>query len=318
MIKAVLAALALAISGHAVAQSYPTKPIRVIVPFAPGSATDLLGRVVAQGLSEKLGQPVIVEPKPGAGTSLGAQAVEKSPADGYTILLGTNATFSLNSILYQKLPYDPNSFSYIAATGAMPSYLLVSSTSKYKTFADFVKAAKEKPGSVTYASSGVGSTGDMAGKLLAHAAGVELLHVPFKDGPMALTATMSGDVEGIFYTSIASMGLINSGKIRPLAVTTEKRTVELPRVPTIAESGYPNFNLSGWTVLAVSNKTPQAIVQKLTDAMKSLYANPSYQKKIEALGLVPQKMTGKELEDFIAKERASMQEVAKSANIKPE
>ncbi|MCT9811241.1 tripartite tricarboxylate transporter substrate binding protein [Acidovorax sp. Be4] len=317
MIKAVLAALAVAISGHAAAQ-YPAKPIRVIVPFAPGSATDLLGRVVAQGLSDKLGQPVIIEPKPGAGTSIGAQAVEKSPADGYTILLGTNATFALNSILYQKLPYDPQSFSFIAATGAMPSYLLVSSASKYKTFADFIKAAKDKPGTVTYASSGVGSTGDMAGKLLAHAAGVELLHIPFKDGPMALTATMGGDVEGIFYTSIASMPLINAGKIRALAVTTDKRTVELPRVPTIAESGFPNFNLSGWTVLAVSNKTPPAIVHKLTEAMQSLYANPAYQQKIEALGLVPQKMTGKELDNFIAKERASMQEVAKAANIKPE
>ncbi len=317
MIKAVLAVLAIAISGHATAQ-YPTKPIRVIVPFAPGSATDLLGRVVAQGLSDKLGQPVIIEPKPGAGTSIGAQAVEKSPADGYTLLLGTNATFALNSILYQKLPYDPKSFRFIAATGAMPSYLLVSAASKYKTFADFVKAAKEQPGSVTYASSGVGSTGDMAGKLLAHAAGVEMLHVPFKDGPMALTATMGGDVEGIFYTSIASMPLINAGKIRALAVTTDKRTLELPRVPTIAESGYPSFNLSGWTVLAVSNKTPPAIVQQLTEAMKSLYANPAYQQKIEALGLVPQKMTGKELDDFVARERASMQEVAKAANIKPE
>jgi tripartite-type tricarboxylate transporter receptor subunit TctC len=246
MFKTLLTALVIVTAPLVNAQSYPTRPIKLVVPFAAGSATDLLGRVVAQGLSEKLGQPVVVEPKPGAGTSIGAQAVEQSPADGYTLLLGTNATFALNSVLYRKLPYDPTSFKFVATAGAMPSFLIVSSASKFKTLADFLKAAREKPGAVTYASSGVGSTGDLVGKVLGNAAGVEFIHVPFKDGPQGLAAAMTGEVDGIFYTSIASMPLINAGKVRPLAVSTDKRTVELPNVPTVAESGYPGFNLSGW------------------------------------------------------------------------
>lgn len=323
MLRSVLTVAAAAIVGFCAfaedAQAgYPDRPIKLVVPFAPGSATDLLGRIIAQGLSEKLGQPVVVEPKPGAGTSIGAQAVERSPADGYTLLLGTNATFALNTILYRQLPYDPAAFKFIATTGGMPSFLIVSATSKYKTLGDFVKAAKEKPGSLTYASSGVGSTGDMVGKLLGNAAGVNLVHVPYKDGPQGLTAAMTGEVDGIFYTSIAAMPLISAGKVRPLAVSTDKRTTELPNVPTVAESGYPGFNLTGWTVLAVPLQTPQAVVDKLREAMLSLYKNSAYQAKVESLGLQTQKLAGKDLDSFVASEQARMKDVAKRANITPE
>ncbi|WP_036596665.1 Bug family tripartite tricarboxylate transporter substrate binding protein [Ottowia thiooxydans] len=301
------------------AQNYPIKPIKLIVPFAPGSATDMLGRLVAQGLSERLGQPVIVEPKPGAGTSIGAQAVENSAPDGYTVLLGTNATFAVNSILYKKLPYDPLGFSFVATAGGMPSFLIVSGQSKHKSLADFIKDAKANPGKVSYASSGVGSTGHLVGKVLENAAGIDLLHVPYKDGPQGLSATMTGEVNGIFYTSIAAMPMITAGRVRPLAVSTQKRTPELPNVPTISESGYGGFDFSGWGILAVPKKTPQAVTDKLREAAYSLYSNADFQAKLEKIGMqqMPQ-LSGRELEAFVAKERDRMVDVATRSNIQPE
>lgn len=319
MFRAFLAALALAFGPHAVAaDDFPNRPIRIVVPFAAGSATDTLGRLVADGLSKRLGQPVIVDAKPGAGTGVGAQSVQSSAADGYTVLLGTNATFALNDILYRKLAYDPSSFKFIGTTGAMPSFLIVSGTSKVRTLADFVQMAKDKRSQVTYASSGVGSTGDMVGKLLASVAGVDLLHVPFKDGPQALAAVVSGEVDSIFYTSIAAMPLIKAGKVRPIAVSTDKRTLELPDIPTIAESGYPGFNMSGWTVLAVPKNVPADAASKLQRALDSLWSDAAFVRKTEAMGLVTQKLEGRALDDFVQKDRARMAELAKKANIQPE
>lgn len=300
------------------AQSYPNRTIKLVVPFAAGSSIDILGRAVAQGLSDKLGQPVIVDNKPGAGSAVGAAMVANNPPDGYTLLLGTNATFAVNPILYKKLPYDPNGFTFVGTTGGMPSFLIVGGNAKFRNFADFVKAAKEHPGALKFASSGVGSTGHLVGKVLENTAGIELLHVPYKDGPQGLTATVSGEVDAIFYPSGAALPLITSGKVRPLAVSTNRRTADLPNVPTIAESGYPGFDLTGWTLVAVPAKTPPAVVEKLREALVALYANPAYQAKLDSLGLVPQKSVGKELDAFVAAQQRSMVEVAKSANIQPE
>ena len=310
--------MALAFGVQANADTYPSHPVRLVVPFAAGSATDLLGRVVAQGLSEKLGQQFVVDPRPGAGTAIGAQSVENSAPDGYTVLLGTNATFALNSILYKRLAYDPTGFKFVATTGGMPSFLMVAADSKYKTIAEFINGAKQKSEAVTYASSGVGSTGDMVGKVMANVTGTRMLHVPFKDGPQGLTAAMTGEVDGIFYTSIAAMPLIKAGKIRALVVSTDKRTPELPNVPTMAESGYPGFNISGWTVLAVPRGTPDDIVQKLRAAMLALYKSTAFTEKLQSLGMLSQQLTGSELDSFIAHERASMFELAKKSNIQPE
>ncbi|HSW16871.1 MAG TPA: tripartite tricarboxylate transporter substrate binding protein [Ramlibacter sp.] len=318
MKRFVSALVLMSLAWAAQAQAYPTRPIRLVVPFAAGSSIDLLGRAVAQGLSDKLGQPVVVDSKPGAGSAVGASAVGNSQADGYTLLLGTNATFAVNPILYKKLPYDPNGFQYIGATGGMPSFLIVGANTPYKTFAEFIKAAKERPGAIKFASSGVGSTGHLVGKVLENTAGIEMLHVPYKDGPQGLTATITGEVDAIFYPSGAAMSMINSGKVRPLAVSTGKRTADLPNVPTVAESGYPKFDLTGWTVLAAPEKTPAAVVDKLKEAVASLYSNPAYLAKVDSLGLVTQKMTGKDLDAFVHAEQRSMADLAKRANIQPE
>lgn len=318
MIKPILALLAVSFSLTVGAQDYPSRAIKMVIPFAPGSATDILGRVIAKELTDKLGQPVIVETKPGAGTAVAASYVSNSAPDGYTLLLGTNATFAVNPILYKKLPYNPADFKMVAAAGGMPSFLLVGGSSKYKTFGEFVKAAKEHPGKLTFGSSGVGSTGHLVGKVLENAAGIELLHVPYKDGPLGLTATITGEVDAIFYTSIAAMAMIKAERVRPLAVSTAKRTVELPNVPTIAESGITGFDLSGWVVLAAPARTPQPIVEKLRLAMLELYALPAYQEKLESIGMVTQKLTGKELDAFVKQEQTRMLDVAKRSNIQPE
>ncbi|MGE0801303.1 MAG: Bug family tripartite tricarboxylate transporter substrate binding protein [Lautropia sp.] len=314
----ILALSALLGTAVSAADDYPSRPVKLIVPFAAGSATDMLGRIVGQGLSDKLGQPVVIEPKPGAGTSIGARHVESSAPDGYTLLLGTNATFAVNSILYRKLGYDPTGFRFVATTGGMPSFLIVSANSRYRSFAEFVADAKARPGRVSYASSGIGSTGHLVGKVLENAAGIELLHVPFKDGPQGLAATMAGEVDGIFYTSIAAMPMINAGRVRPLAVSTGSRTPELPNVPTVAESGYPGFDIIGWTVLAVPNGTPRAVTDRLRDAMLSLYASADFRGKLEKIGMQMQQLSGRELDEFVAKERERMIDVAKRANIQPE
>jgi len=314
-----LACLTAALSISAHAQDWPNRPIKLVVPFAPGSATDTLGREVAHRLSQKLGQPIVVDAKPGAGTSIGAQIVENSPPDGYTILMGSNATFAVNSVLYKKLPYDPvGGFKLVSTVGEMPSFLIVSAASKYTTLADFLKDAKSRPGKVTYASSGVGSTGHLVGEVLGHTAGVNLLHVPFKDGPQGVTAVISGEVDGIFYTSTAAMSLIQAGKLRPLAVSTSYRTSDLPKIPTVAESGYPNFDFTGWIVLALPSKTPPAIVEKLRTAMQSVQADSSFRAKLESIGIPAKALSPAELEAYVAKERARMVEVAKQADIKPE
>ena len=318
MTRFILALFVACCSFAAHAEEYPSHPIKLVVPFAAGSTIDILGRAIGQELSDKLGQPVVIENKPGAGSSIGAVTVANSKPDGYTLLLGTNATFAVNPILYKKLAYDPNGFKLVATTGGMPSFLIVGGNSKFRTLGDLIKAAKEHPGSVKYASSGIGSTGYLVGKVLETAAGIDLLHIPYKDGPQGLAATISGEVDGIFYPSGAALPLINAGKVRPLAVSTKQRTVDLPNVPTIAESGYPGFDLTGWTVIAVPGKTPAAIVDRLRDAITAVYASPAYQARLDSLGLVAQKLVGKDAESFVRSEERKMVDVAKHAHIEPE
>jgi tripartite-type tricarboxylate transporter receptor subunit TctC len=318
LITAALCALALC-GAAAHADGYPSKPIRLIVPFAAGSATDVLGRQLAEGLSPRLKQPIIVEAKPGAGTSVGAQYVANSPADGYTILLGTNATFAVNRILYKQLPYDPlKGFDIVASVGEMPSYLIVPGNSRFNSLADLVTYAKANPGKVTYASSGIGSTGHLVGAMLGHAAGIDLLHVPFKSGPQGLAAVAAGDVDAIFYTSTGALSLIEAGKLKALAVSTDYRPPDLPKVPTIAESGYPGFNFVGWLVFAVPKGTPPAVQATIRDAVLDLQKQPDFKQKLEAIGIPYRSMSPEELQAFVAADQKRMKTLAADTGIQPE
>ncbi len=301
------------------AENYPDRAIRLIIPFAAGSATDMLGREIAVSLGAELGQSIVVETKPGAGTAIGAQFAANSAPDGYTLFLGTNATFAINPVLHKKLSYDPKkSFRLLGSAGEMPSFLIVPGQSPFKTLGEFIAYAKGHPGKLTYASSGIGSTGHLVGEMLSSAAGVTLLHVPFKSGPQGLTAVAAGEVDAIFYTSTAAMPLIQAGKVKPIAVSTAYRTKDLPKVPTIAESGYPEFDFVGWLALCVPASTPEAIAAKIATAFRKVSQDPKFRQKLETMGIVTRDFAPGEFERFVDKDRQRMIELAAHAHIVPE
>lgn len=287
------------------AADYPDQAIRLVVPFGAGSSGDVVGRQVAEALGARLKQSVIVENKAGSGTAIGASAVAKAAPDGYTLLLGTNATHASNKALYPKLPYDPlKDFEPAAFVGLVPSALVVAGNSPYKTLADFVSRAKANPGKVSYASSGNGTTGHLAGELLATMAKVKLLHVPFKEASQGLTAVLGGDIDAILIPPSSVISLINTGKLRAIAVSTQRRSSALPHVPTIAEQGYPGYDIVGWYSMSAPAGTSAAIVQRINTEMRALVADPAFSKKFLELGLITQPMSTTELIAFFKSEEA--------------
>lgn len=287
------------------AADYPDQAIRLVVPFGAGSSGDVVGRQVAEALGARLKQSVIVENKAGSGTAIGASAVAKAAPDGYTLLLGTNATHASNKALYPKLQYDPlKDFEPAAFVGLVPSALVVAGNSSYKTLADFVNRAKANPGKVSYASSGNGTTGHLAGELLATMAKVKLLHVPFKEASQGLTAVLGGDIDAILIPPSSVISLINTGKLRAIAVSTQRRSSALPNVPTIAEQGYAGYDIVGWYSMSAPAGTPAAIVQRINTEMRALVADPAFSKKLMELGLITQPMSTTELVAFFKSEEA--------------
>lgn len=287
------------------AADYPDHAIRLIVPFGAGSSGDVVGRQVAEALGARLKQSIIVENKAGSGTAIGAIAVAKAAPDGYTLLLGTNATHASNKALYPKLQYDPlKDFEPVAFVGLVPSALVVAGNSPYKTLADFVSRAKANPGKVSYASSGNGTTGHLAGELLATMAKVKLLHVPFKEASQGLTAVLGGDIDAILIPPSSVISLINTGKLRAIAVSTQRRSSALPNVPTIAEQGYTGYDIVGWYSMSAPAGTPAAIVQRVNMEMRALVTDPTFSKKLMELGLVTQPMSTTELGAFFKSEEA--------------
>lgn len=287
------------------AADYPDHPIRLIVPFGAGSSGDVVGRQVAEALGTRLKQTIVVENKPGAGTAIGATAVAKSTPDGYTFLLGTNATHASNKALYPKLQYDPlNDFAPVAFVGLVPSALVVSADSPYKTLADFLARAKANPGGVSYASSGNGTTGHLAGEMLATMAKVKLMHVPFKEGAQGVAGVLARDIDAILIPPSAVMSLISSGKLRALAVSTLRRSPSLPNVPTVAEQGLPEYDLVGWYSMSAPAGTPAVIVQRINAEMRALVADSAFTKKLMDLGLETRPMNTQELVAFFKSEEA--------------
>lgn len=287
------------------AADYPNHAIRLIVPFGAGSSGDVVGRQIAEALGARLKQSVIVENKAGSGTAIGAIAVAKAAPDGYTLLLGTNATHASNKALYPKLQYDPlKDFEPVAFVGLVPSALVVAGNSPYKALSDFVSRAKANPDKVSYASSGNGTTGHLAGELLATMAKVKLLHVPFKEASQGLTAVLGGDIDAILIPPSSVISLINTGKLRAIAVSTQRRSSALPSVPTIAEQGYTGYDIVGWYSMSAPAGTPAAIVQRINMEMRALVTDPILSGKLMELGLTTQPMSTTELVAFFKSEEA--------------
>ncbi len=275
LLSAAVAALA---SASATAQTYPSQPIRFIVGFSPGSSTDLVARYLAEDLRQRLGQPVVVENRAGANGSIAATTVARAAPDGYTILISNASTMTTNHLLYKDMKYDPLvDLTPVALVVSAPFILAVNpenpKTKSVKTFADFVKLAKSKPDAVNYGSGGIGNLAHLSFDLLGATIDARMVHVPYAGAAPAQAAALSGEVDAVFDTPNA-VPLIKSGRLRALAVSTNVRWRDLPDVPTVAESGYPNFTTSFWTGVVAPAKTPQHVIDTLYKAILAATADP--------------------------------------------
>ena len=265
--------------------SYPSRPIRLVVPFPPGGGTDTMSRVVANKLTETLKWTIVVDNRPGAGGNIGVDAAAKAPADGYTIVMGQTSNLAVNPTLYAKLPYDPvKDLAPITTVADAPLVLVVAASSKFKTLADVVAASKAKPGDVTFATPGNGTVAHLTGELFQRAAGIKLQHIPYKGSSQAITDLMGGTID-VFMASVpTAISHIKSGKMRALAVTSAKRSVSLPDVPSINDLGYKGFDANTWFGLAAPAGTPASVIARLNSEVNRVLQMPDVREKIRAEG----------------------------------
>jgi tripartite-type tricarboxylate transporter receptor subunit TctC len=302
-------ALTLALSGgSALAQTWPTKPITLIVPFPPGGTTDVLARALAEKLSQSLGQPVIVESKPGAGATLGADYVAKSKADGYTLLVGA-VHHTIATSVYKKLPYDfQKDFAPITTVALVPNVLVVNASTPAKNVAELVALAKAQTGKLTYGSNGNGTAQHLIGTQFQNLTATEIVHIPYKgSGPLA-TDLLGGQITMSFDTVTPVLQHIKGGKLRPLAVTTAKRSSALPDVPTLDEAGLKGFNIGTWFGILAPAATPKDIVARLNSEMVKVIQSPEFRKRMDEIGAEP---VGNSAAEMAAQIRAETEKFAK-------
>jgi tripartite-type tricarboxylate transporter receptor subunit TctC len=293
------------------AQDFPVKPVRMVVPFAAGTTTDIVARAVAEGMARQLGQTVVVENRAGAGGGIGSDLVAKSPADGYTILMGTVGTHAINATLFKKLAYDPQrDFAPVAFAGYTPTLLVVSGSSPVKSLKDLADQARRPDGKVSFASAGNGTSGHLAGELLKARLGGEMTHVPYKDGALALSDVMGGQVQFMFYHPAAALPHIKSGKLRALGVSSAKRSPAAPEVPAIAESGF-DFDLVAWFMVYAPAATPAPVLARLRDAAAQTLANAEIAGRLKAQGLELNAMRAEEMTAFGRSELAKWAELVR-------
>ena len=312
--------LALALfAGAAIAQAYPAKPIRMIVPFPPGGGTDIAARTIANKLSEDVKWTFVVENKPGAGGNLGVEQAVKSPADGYTLVIGQTSNLAINPALHAKLPYDPlRDLIPVALIVSAPVVFVVAASSRYTSLGDLLAAAKTDPGGVTFASPGNGTVSHLAGELLQRAAGVKLTHVPYKGASQALTDTLGGQVQSFMSSVPSALSQIRAGRLRAIAVSSATRARELPEVPTIAEAGYKGFEASTWYGLLAPARTPAPIIARLNAEVNRALKTPEVRERLaaeggEALGGSPEQFAS-----FLKAEHAKWGRVVKESGAKAE
>lgn len=285
LIAGLTAAAAAALPHAALAQGYPAKPVTIVVPFAPGGTTDILARIVGQGLSGELGQPFIVDNRAGAGGNIGASLAAKAPADGYTLFMGTVGTHAINQALYKKMPFDPvKDFAPISRVATVPNLLVAHPSQPYKTVKELIAYAKANPGKVTYGSPGSGSSPHVSGELFKSMTGTELLHVPYKGSAPAMTDLLGGQISIMFDNLPSAIQHVRSGKLRPIAITTAKRSPELPDIPTIAEAGVPGYEAMSWFGLFAPAATPKPVLDQLNAALVKVLNQPDVKKKIAEQG----------------------------------
>jgi tripartite-type tricarboxylate transporter receptor subunit TctC len=317
--KAAIAALAaLALAGAAHAQNYPSGPVKVIVPFTAGSATDIMARTVGERLSPALGQPVIVENRPGAGGTIGINLVAKAAPDGLTV--GVVSTgHVVNHVLYKDLPYDTiRDFAGVSPLATLPSVLIVPQSLGAKTVRDLVALAKAKPGQLNYGTAGVGSAAHINQEKFNQATGIQAVHIPFKGTPEILNETMGSRIQMAWVPLISSVGPIRDGKVLALAVSTPARSATLPQVPTIAEAGYPGGEFNFWVGMLAPAKTPRDIVKRLNAEIDKALQVPEVRARVAKLGAEPMPMSPEKFDAFIKQQYEELGKVMQAAGAKPQ
>lgn len=312
-----IAALACAgmLGGAAQAQDWPSRPIKIMVGFGAGGGTDIISRIVGQSLSEVLGQPIVVENRVGAGGTIAANGVATAPKDGYTTLMMSNA-HAIAPVIYKTVPYDSvKDFDMISQVGTAGLVFLVHPEFPAKNLKELIALLKANPGKYNYATTGVGSTQHFAGELFNQMAGVQITHVPFRGTPAALAGLVGKQVDLVIELIQPSLGQLQSGTLRPIAVTSPDRFPAVPEIPTMIESGLPGYNVTSWYGLAMTAGTPAPIVKKMTDAMRQVLARDTISQQIRTAGALPKSSTPEQLRDHVANEIKKWIEVRDKAGI---
>jgi tripartite-type tricarboxylate transporter receptor subunit TctC len=312
-----LAALSLA-AGAASAQSWPTQPIRWIVPYPAGGGTDVVARTVASGLEKPLGPTIVVENRPGAATIIGATAIAQAEANGYMVGTADSGTLAFNPSLYAKLSYDPSKFTYIGGIAKFPLLLAVNVNSPFKTVDDVIQAAKKEPGKLSAASAGAGSPHHLALELFKQRTNANVLHVPYKGAAPAVQDLLGGQVDLMFIDLASGLPNVKAGKLRVLAAATPERVAALPDVPTMAEQGVPNFTAYAWQGLVGPAGLPEPVVKKLAADLEATLKSPAVSQKILDMGVIPMPMSSQEFKAYAEQERSAWADVIKKAGIKLE
>jgi tripartite-type tricarboxylate transporter receptor subunit TctC len=307
----------LAQTGSGVLTNYPTKPIRIVVPFTPGGSTDILARAIGQELSKAWGQPVLIDNVPGAGGSIGADRVAKASADGYTLLMGHIGTLAVNPSLYPKLPYDPvRDFAAVAWVARVPNVLVVHPAVQAQTFQELIALAKAKPGQLNYGSGGNGSAANLASEYLKLQTGTSMLHIPYRGTAPAVTDLIGGQIQVLFSGAPAVLGQIKSGQVRALAVSSPKRMDALPSVPTVAESGYKDFEADQWYGVVAPVGTSKDIVAKLNTQINLALNSAELKARLTSEGAQATPTSPEAFAQLIVKEIARWRPVMTSGRVK--
>jgi tripartite-type tricarboxylate transporter receptor subunit TctC len=315
-VRTLLLALCLA-AVQALAQSYPSKPVRLIVPYPPGGGNDTLGRLFAAKLGERMGQPFVVENRPGAGAMIGTEAAAKSPPDGYTVLLSSIATHALSPNLYSRVPYDPlKDFAPITLLGIAPTVLVVNADLPAKSLGELIAAAKAKPGALAYASGGNGTPPHINAEVFKSVAGVDLLHVAYKGGGPALADLMAGRVHVMLDTAASAMPHVRAGKLRALAISGARRSPEYPDLPTFAEAGLPQYDTNAWYSMHAPAGTPREIVRRLNGELVAILKDPDIVARFKQLSTEPIGNSPEEFAAFVRTELDKYARIIKAAGIR--
>ncbi len=301
------------------AAAWPNKPLRLIVPFPPGGSADILGRLIGQKLSEGLEQPVVIDNRPGGGTAIGAQALARSPADGYSLMIGTVSSHAINPAVNPKLPFDPvKDFTPISLVAAIPFAMLVHPSVPAKSVAEFITYSRERPGKLDYGSAGAGTSNHLAGELFEAMTGAHLVHIPYRGSAPALQDLLAGRLALMFDLVLTAAPHVRAGSVRALAVTGARRSAVLPELPTVAEAGLPGYEVSAWFGIFAPAGVPRPIVERLNAEIVKAMAAPDLRQRLVSLGADPLTSSPEEFAAYLKAEIAKWAKVVKDAGVKPE